>query len=74
MFEITERRSIRKYKSINIDEETIAKLIESARLAPSGNNTQPWHFILIDDKEIITTCTDDFIAKKHGQHSPRRVI
>lgn len=53
MIEITERRSIRKYKSVNVDEDKITKLIESARLAPSGDNTHPWHFIVIDDKEII---------------------
>ncbi|MFA6858043.1 MAG: nitroreductase family protein [Treponema sp.] len=63
MFEITERRSIRKYKAVNVDKEKIAELIESARLAPSGNNTQPWHFILIDDKEVIA----DIAEAAHNQ-------
>jgi len=42
MIEITRRRSIRKYKSSAAGEDLIKDLIESARLAPSGNNTRPW--------------------------------
>ncbi|MCK9170690.1 MAG: nitroreductase family protein [Treponema sp.] len=53
MIEIEKRRSIRKYQSRKIEEDKIEALIESARLAPSGNNTQPWQFILIDDSGII---------------------
>ena len=43
------RRSIRKYKSTPVNGELINTLIKSASLAPSGNNTQPWHFIIVDD-------------------------
>lgn len=46
------RRSIRKYKGQDIENETIIRLIESARLAPSGSNTQPWHFIIVKDENI----------------------
>ena len=41
------RRSIRKYKSKYVEDEKIKILLESARLAPSGGNTQPWHFIIV---------------------------
>ncbi|GHV76124.1 nitroreductase [Spirochaetia bacterium] len=54
---IEKRRSIRKYKSNKIDDNLINKLMQSAILAPSGDNTQPWRFIIVDDvkiqKEII---------------------
>jgi Nitroreductase len=53
MTEIEARRSIRKYRKQKIEENKIAALIESARLAPSGSNTQPWQFILIDDENVI---------------------
>jgi nitroreductase len=49
---IEKRRSIRKYKSIKINDNIINELIKSAILAPSGDNTQPWHFIIVDDIEI----------------------
>jgi nitroreductase len=39
--EIEMRRSIKKYKNKPIEDEKINALLESERLAPSGNNTQP---------------------------------
>jgi nitroreductase len=41
------RRSIRKYLDQPVEESKIWQLLESARLAPSGSNTQPWHFIVV---------------------------
>lgn len=49
MEEIRDRRSIRKHKADKIKDEDILQIIEAGRLAPSGNNTQPWKFIIIKD-------------------------
>ncbi|MBP2651387.1 MAG: nitroreductase family protein [Firmicutes bacterium] len=48
--QIKTRRSIRKYLDKSVEDEKIIQIIESARLAPSGSNTQPWHFIVIKSK------------------------
>lgn len=45
------RRSIRKLKPDPIPGEFVDKIIEVARWAPSGANSQPWHFIVVKDKE-----------------------
>ena len=45
--QIKTRRSIRKYIDKPVEDEIILQLLESARLAPSGDNTQPWHFIVV---------------------------
>jgi nitroreductase len=50
---ITKRRSIRKYKDIEIPDEHILQMLEAARLAPSTNNTQPWQYIAVKDPETI---------------------
>ena len=47
------RRSIRKYKDQKISKEDIDKILKAAMYAPSAMNLQPWHFIVIDDKEIL---------------------
>ena len=50
---ILERRSIRKYvKDKKIPEETLQKLLEAARLAPSGRNKQEWSLVIVEDLEI----------------------
>lgn len=48
---IKTRRSIRKFKPGSIPEEKIKILLESARLAPSGTNTQPWRFVVVKDDD-----------------------
>jgi nitroreductase len=50
--EIEMRRSIRKYIDKPVENEKITELLESARLAPSGNNTQPWHYIVVKSDEM----------------------
>jgi nitroreductase len=46
------RRSIRKYRPNPISDECISELLESARLAPSGCNAQPWRFKIVKEQEI----------------------
>lgn len=50
--EIELRRSIRKYIDKPVEDEKITEILESARLAPSGNNTQPWHYIVVKSEEM----------------------
>jgi nitroreductase len=50
---LLKRRSIRKYKEAPIPREKILKILEAARVAPSASNKQPWHFIVVENKETI---------------------
>ncbi len=47
---IRRRRSVRKYKEDPIPEDVLFRVLEAARLAPSGKNLQPWKFIIVRDK------------------------
>lgn len=49
---ILKRRTIRRYKSRDITEEQIKKLLEAAMAAPSAHNSQPWEFVTVRDKEM----------------------
>ncbi len=49
---IQKRRSVRKYKDKPIPEEALLRVLEGARLAPSGSNFQPWKFIIVKDKAL----------------------
>ncbi len=48
---IENRRSVRKYKNQSVEREKIEQMLESARLAPSGSNTQPWSFVIVESEE-----------------------
>ncbi len=47
------RRSIRKFKTEQVEEEKIEKILKSAIWAPSAGNLQPWVFIVIRDIKNI---------------------
>ena len=50
---ILSRRSIRKYTADPVPETVINELLEAAMSAPSSNNQQPWHFVIINDRRIL---------------------
>jgi nitroreductase len=49
---IQKRQSVRKYSPKAVEKEKILRCIESARLAPSACNAQPWKYIVIDEPEL----------------------
>jgi nitroreductase len=50
---VRSRRSIRQCKPDPVNDDIIAKVIEAAKWAPNGNNTQPWEIVVIKDKHLI---------------------
>lgn len=48
---IVNRCSCRSFISKDVEDEKIYNIIEAARLAPSWVNVQPWHFIVVKDKQ-----------------------
>lgn len=49
---VLSRRSIRHYEERTIPQEVLNKILEAGRKAPTADNRQPWHFIVITDSEI----------------------
>ena len=48
---IQHRRSIRKFTPDLIEPEKLLSVLEAGRLAPSGNNKQPWSFIVVQSEQ-----------------------
>ena len=53
MEEIFTRRSIRSYTDQEVEEEKITNILQAGMVAPSAGNEQPWHFIVVDDDQIL---------------------
>lgn len=64
---IKDRRSIRKYTDAKVSEEDLQLILESGRQAPSGENAQPWRFIVVRDKD-----NKNFLARIGRNASGRR--
>jgi nitroreductase len=48
---IRHRRSVRVYKTGKVTNQQLETILEAARWAPSGANTQPWEFIVTRDRK-----------------------
>lgn len=48
---IRARRSVRRYKPDPVSEEALGRILEAVRQAPSGNNRQPWKFVVVRDPQ-----------------------
>lgn len=64
---IKSRRSIREYQKDPVPEDLVLRVLEAGRWAPSANNSQPWNFIVLRDKEVRRRVADvtthgDFLA------------
>lgn len=49
---IEKRRSVRAYKSEAIPRNLLKRVIEAGNQAPSGMNSQPWRFVVIEDRAL----------------------
>jgi nitroreductase len=51
--EIRKVRQARLFEPTPVPDDVLEQLLEVARWTGSGRNTQPWHFIVIKDKETL---------------------
>ncbi|MEN8153516.1 MAG: nitroreductase family protein [Acidobacteriota bacterium] len=63
---VKKRYSCRKYLEKPVEREKVEKCIETARLAPSACNSQPWNFIVVDDKEKVASLSAAAVSGIYG--------
>jgi nitroreductase len=56
---LTKRRSVRNYEDKEVPLDTLMQIINESCLAPSSSNRQPWHFIIITNKDVIKRLSDE---------------
>ena len=60
---LEKRRSIRKFTDQAVEPEKIQILIEAALRSPSGRGVNPWEFIVVQDRQTLTSLSN---AKQAG--------
>jgi nitroreductase len=46
-------RAVRAFRAEPVPDEIVRRIVEAGRLAASAGNHQPWHFILVRDKDML---------------------
>ena len=62
------KRAVRQFKPTLLPEDSIQKILNAGRKAQSSKNTQPWHFIAIQDKSTLQALSElgDFAGHLNG--------
>lgn len=71
------RESCRAYKSEPVPKEKLLQCLEAARIAPSACNSQPWHFTVVTNPELlaqVATCTQSMGMNRFASECPALVI
>lgn len=60
---VIHRRSYRKYTTEPVSPEQIHTLLETALMSPAGKRKNPWHFVVVEDKDMLKALSE---AKSQG--------
>lgn len=71
---ILSRRSIRKYTDQSVSDEIVTELLEAAMSAPSAGNEQPWHFVVIKDREKLNAIPNFHPHSRMLEHAPVAIL
>ena len=71
---IFKRKSIRQYKTQDINDTTVRDLLDAAMAAPSAVACDPWEFIVIRDKEILAHIAEELPNGKMLAAAPLGII
>ena len=55
---IVRRLEVREFSERPVEREVMLKVLEAGRSAPSAMNRQPWHFILVDDRNLLSKLSE----------------
>jgi len=56
---LKKRRAVRDYEDKEVPLNILMQIINESCLAPSSSNRQPWHFIIINNKDVIKRLSDE---------------
>jgi nitroreductase len=71
---IMTRRSIRRFEKRGIEDSKIETLLRAAMQAPSGHNHQPWHFIVITERMILSAIPEFHAYAKMLHEAPAAIM
>jgi nitroreductase len=66
---IKHRQSDRAYSDKPVEKDTIERIAEAGRLAPSACNSQPWKFIIVDDPGLLRQLAEAALEKLTGMNA-----
>ena len=59
---VRSRRSVRRFRPDPVPKETVEKILEVSRYAPSAGNAQPWEFVVVEDSATKKSISKNIVS------------
>ena len=72
---LRQRRSTRKFENRPVEDEKIEKILQAALMAPSSKRSNPWHFVVVDEKEkLVKMAGSREMGSKFLENAPLAIV
>ena len=71
---IQNRRSVRSYKAQPVPADLLKTIITAANQAPSGMNTQPWRFVVVEGRELKGKLVETAVPNSQKYLEPMKEV
>src|SRR5499425_1499164 len=66
--------AVRRYRDTPIPDAVVRRIVEAGRLTGSGMNGQPWHFIVVRDREMLRRLAALASSGRYVAQAPLAVV
>lgn len=66
--------AVRSYQDRPVPDETIRRILEAGRLTASARNAQPWHFIVVQNRETLRRLGELARTGPYIAHAPLAIV
>lgn len=74
MDNIMTRTSIRAYQDKPVEDEKVEQMLRAAMAAPSAGNKQPWKFVVVTDKNTLSTISANMKTMRMAEKAPLAIV
>lgn len=71
---IFRRTSVRRFTSAEVGRDILLLLAKCGMAAPSANNRQPWHIIVVTDKQLLKALGDQLPYAKMAREAAAAIV
>lgn len=71
---IRQRFSVRKFKSYELEDSKLDRVMEAARLAPSARNLQEWRFVVVRDEQMRQALSEAANGQQFVAQAPAVIV
>lgn len=71
---IMSRTSVRAYQDKKVEDEKIETMLKAAMAAPSAGNKQPWKFVVVTDRSILSEISSNLHTMTMADKAPLAIV